>query len=249
MPVQSPDNCYKLTKSIGNTRGNMKTKLFALSAIAILAASAAAPALAYPAGQAPVLGLSAASRIIPGDPITVQVSRVKAGCSVTVFWVGEGISSGAKTVKANGKTGAFSIATPETAGTYTLSTNSISSACAGDADNAGAITKSVIVGRLASIVAKVSSSSAFASKNPTFSASGTIKSGSAAVASQTVTLSLRKGGVEVKSTTATTNGSGVFSKSFTGTTYEAGNYTVVVTLSAGAVYGEATRTTAILKLR
>jgi hypothetical protein len=247
MPVQSPDNCYKLTKSNGFTRGNMKTKLFALSAIAILAASAAAPALAYPAGQAPVLGLSAASRIIPGDPITVQVSRVKAGCSVTVFWVGEGISSGAKTIKANGKTGAFSIATPETAGTYTLSTNSISAACSGG--DATTLTKSVTVGRLASIVAKVSSTSAFASKNPTFSASGTIKSGSVAVASQTVTLSLRKGGVEVKSTTATTNGSGVFSKSFTGTTYEAGNYTVLVTLEAGAVYGQSTRTTAILKLR
>ena len=82
----------------------MKTKLIALSAIALLSASAAVPALGYPAGQAPVLGLSSASRIIPGDNITVQVSRVKAGCSVTVFWVGEGISSGAKTVKANGKT-------------------------------------------------------------------------------------------------------------------------------------------------
>jgi hypothetical protein len=164
---------------------------------------------------------------VPGDSITVQVSRVKAGCSVTVFWVGEGISSGAKTIRANGKTGAFSLATPETAGTYTLSTNSISGACSGG--DATTLTKSVTVGRLASIVAKVSSTSGFASKNPTFSASGTVKSGSVAVASQTVTLS--------------------FSKSFTGTTYEAGNYTVVVTLSAGAVYGEATRTSAILKLR
>ena len=225
----------------------MKTKLVALSAIALLAASSAVPALGYPAGQAPVLGLSSASRIIPGDPITVQVSRVKAGCSVTVFWVGEGISSGAKTIKANGKTGAFSISTPATAGVYTLSTNSISAACSGG--DATTLTKSIRVGRQASIVAKVSSTSGFASKNPTFSASGTIKSGSVAVASQTVTLSLRKDNVEVKSTTATTNGSGVFSKSFTGTTYSAGDYTVVVTLDAGAVYGEATKTSAKLKLR
>ena len=225
----------------------MKTKLFALSAIAVLAASAAAPALAYPAGQAPVLGLSTASRIIPGDTITVQVSRVKAGCSVTVFWDGEGISSGAKTVKANGKTGVITLATPATAGTYTLKTNSISSACSGG--DAVVLSKSLTVGRLASIVAKVSSTSGFASKNPTFSASGTVKSGSVAVANQTVTLSLRKGGVEVKSTTATTNGSGVFSKSFSGTSYENGNYTVVVSLESGAIYGAAERTSAVLKLR
>ncbi|MEY4655482.1 MAG: hypothetical protein ACK5CU_05295 [Rhodoluna sp.] len=225
----------------------MKTKLIALSAIALLSASAAVPALGYPAGQAPVLGLSSASRIIPGDNITVQVSRVKAGCSVTVFWVGEGISSGAKTVKANGKTGAFSLATPGTAGTYTLSTNSISTTCSGG--DAVTLTKSVTVGRLASIVTKVSSTSAFSSKNPTFSASGTVKSGSVAVASQTVTLSLRKDGTEVKSTTATTNGSGQFSKSFTGTTYAAGDYTVVVTLESGAVYASSTKTSAKLKLR
>jgi len=224
----------------------MKKTLLAISAIAVLAVSSAAPALAYPAGQAPVLGLSTASRIIPGDTVSVQVSRVKPGCSVTVRWVDEEISV-TKTVKANGKTGVISIATPSTAGTYTLSTNSISAACSGG--SAVTLTKSLTVGRLASIVAKVSSTSGFASKNPTFSASGTIKSGSVAVANQTVTLSLRKNGVEVKSITATTNGSGVFSKSFTGTSYDAGDYTVKVTLSSGAVYGLSERVTAKLTLR
>jgi len=224
----------------------MKKTLLAISAIAVLGLSSAAPALAYPAGQAPVLGLSTASRIIPGDTVSVQVSRVKPGCSVTVYWDGED-GSVTKTVKANGKTGVISIATPSTAGTYTLSTNQISANCSGG--SAVTLTKSVTVGRLASIVAKVSSTSGFASKNPTFSASGTIKSGSVAVANQTVTLSLRKNGVEVKSTTATTNGSGVFSKSFSGTSYDAGDYTVKVTLSSGAVYGASERITAKLTLR
>ncbi|MFM8926642.1 MAG: hypothetical protein ACKOFA_00345, partial [Rhodoluna sp.] len=213
----------------------------------VLGLSSSLPALGYPAGQAPVLGLSSASRILPGDPVSVQISRVKPGCSVTVRWLGEDVTPITRTINASGKSGSISIATPSTAGTYTLSTNSISAACTGG--SSATLTKSIVVGRLASIVGKVSSTSAFSSKNPTFSVSGTVKSGSVAVGSQSVSITLKRNGSTVKSGTATTNGSGVFTLTLPGNTYSAGDYTAVITIAAGAVYGERQITTAKLTLR
>ncbi len=226
----------------------MKRTLLAVAAIAALAVPTTAPALAYPAGQAPVLAFSTVGRIVPGDNVQVQISRVKKNCSVTIGWSdSDQDNSVTKVIKATGKSGVISIQTPDTAGEYTLSTT-ISQACAGG-DDSVTLTKKVMVGKLASIVAKMSTSSAFVSKNPTLSVSGTIKSGSVAVANKTLTLTLYKGGVYVKDTTVTTSGTGTFTKAFTGTSYTAGNYTVGVTLPSGTIYGETSVTTAILKLR
>jgi len=225
----------------------MKKTLVALSAIAVLGLGANVPALGYPAGQAPVMGLSAASRILPGDPVSVQISRVKPGCSVTLSWVGQELATVTRTIRANGKSGAVSIATPTTAGSYTLSTNLINSTCSGG--SAVTLTKSIVVGRLLSVVGKVNSTSAFASKNPTFSVTGTLKSGSVAVSGQTVSVSLRRNGSEVKTGSATTNGSGNFTVTLSGTSYSAGNYTAVISVAAGSVYGEKSLTTAKLTLR
>ena len=225
----------------------MKKTLVGIAAVTVLGLTSSLPALGYPAGQAPVLGLSSASRILPGDPVAVQISRVKPGCSVTVRWIGEDVTPITRSVRADGKSGSISIATPSTAGTYTLSTNLLSATCTGG--SATTLTRSIVVGRLASIVGKVSSTSAFSSKSPTFSVSGTVKSGSVAVGSQSVSISLRRNGSTIKSGTATTNGSGVFSLTLPGNSYAAGEYTAVISIAAGNVYGERQITTAKLTLR
>ena len=225
----------------------MKKIIFAITAIAALALTSAAPALAYPAGQAPTLGLSSVSRITPGDAISVVVSRVKQSCSVTLFWVEDEVTPVTATVKSTGKTPVMTLATPSTAGTYTLKTSTISAACAGG--SAVSLTKSIVVGKVASIVAKLGTSSGFVSKNPTVSISGTVKSGSVAVGSKTVSVSLMRNGTEVKTVTATTNGSGVFSANFAGTTYTAGTFTAEVSFVANATYGAKSVATAALKLR
>jgi hypothetical protein len=226
----------------------MKKTLVAFSAIAVLALGSAAPAMAYPAGQSPTLSFSSVSRLTPGDTVSLVVSRVKSNCSVSASWSGgQGITAETATVKSNGKTPVITIATPATAGTYTLTTNSISSVCSGG--SAVSLSRAIVVGKVASIVAKVSTTKGFVSATPTVSISGTVRSGSVAVASKTVSVSLRLGGTEVKTVTATTNASGVFSANFSGTTYTAGSYTAVVSFVADATYTAKSVTTAVLKLR
>jgi len=226
----------------------MKKTLVALSAIATLAIGSAAPAMAYPAGQNPTLSLSSVSRLTPGDNVSVVVSRVKRGCEVSLSWAGRGgMEYASATVKATGKTPVMSIPTPTTAGTYTLKTGTISGECSGG--SAVSLAKSISVGKLASIVAKVSTTSGFIAKNPTMSISGTVKSGSVAVANKQVSVSLKLAGDQVKTVTATTNSSGVFSANFAGTSYEAGAYTAVVSLAADSTFSAKSTTTAALKLR
>ena len=108
----------------------MKKTLLAISAVAALAIGSVAPALAYPAGQSPTLSLSSVSRLTPGDNVSVVVARVKSGCSVSVSWAGEdSVSPVSSTVKSSGKTSVMTIATPATAGVYTLTTSTITSNC------------------------------------------------------------------------------------------------------------------------
>lgn len=226
----------------------MKKSLVAISAIAVLAVGSVAPALAYPAGQSPTLSLSSVSRLTPGDNVSVVVARVKRDCSVSVSWSGgHGVDAVSSTVGSRGKTSVMTIATPSTAGTYTLTTSQISSTCSGG--SAVTLARSITVGKVASIVAKLSTTSGYVSKNPTVSVSGTVKSGSLAVASKTVSISLKLGSGEVKTATATTNGSGAFTANFSGTTYTAGSYTAVVSFNADSTYTAKSKTTAVLKLR
>ena len=224
----------------------MKKTILGLSAVAALAIGSVAPALAYPAGQAPTLSLSSVSRLTPGDNVSVVVSRVKRDCSVSVSWTGgQGVDPVSSTVKSSGKTSVMTLATPSTAGVYTLAT-SISSTCSGG--SAVTLSRSITVGKLASIVAKLSTSSGYVSKSPTVTVSGTVKSGSVAVANKVLTITLKRGATEVASTTATTNGSGVFTKAIS-ETFTAGSYTAVISFAANSTFAAKSQTTAILKLR
>ena len=226
----------------------MKKSIIALTAAVALATPASLPAFAYPAGSAPTLGLSTISRLMPGGNVSVVVSRVKKNCSINLSWVGvTGSDTAAGLVRATGKTAVLSISTPDTAGVYTLTTNTISSTCSGGA--AVALTKSITVGKLASVVAKLATSSAYVSKNPTVSVSGTVKSGSVSVANANISVVLKRNGSQVKTLTGTTNGSGSFNLNFSGTSYTAGSFTAEVTMDGNSTYIEKSVTTAALTLR
>lgn len=225
----------------------MKKSLLAISAIFALAIPASAPAFAYPAGSAPTLGLSTSSRLVPGGDVNVVVSRVKKNCSITLSWDGVDGDTATGVVRATGKTAVLSISTPSTAGVYTLTTNEISSTCSGG--SAVTLTKSITVGKLASVVAKLGTTSAYVSKSPTVKVSGTIKSGSVNVNNADITVVLKRNGSTVKTATGSTNSSGAFSVNFSGTSYTAGTYTAVVTLDGNATYIEKSVTTAALTLR
>jgi xanthosine utilization system XapX-like protein len=225
----------------------MKKTLLAISAVAALAIGSVAPALAYPAGQSPTLSLSSVSRLTPGDNVSVVVARVKSGCSVSVSWAGEdSVSPVSSTVKSSGKTPVMTIATPATAGVYTLTTSTITSNCSGN--SAVTLTRSITVGKLASIVAKLSTSSGYVSKDPTITVSGTVKSGSVVVANKVVSITLKRGSTTVASSTATTNGSGVFTSAIK-EPFTAGSYTAVVSFESNDTYAAKSKTTAVLKLR
>jgi hypothetical protein len=225
----------------------MKKSLLAISAIFALAIPASAPAFAYPAGSAPTLGLSTASRLVPGGDVNVVVSRVKKNCSITLSWDGVDGDTATGVVRATGKTAVLSISTPSTAGVYTLTTNTISPTCSGG--DAVTLTKSITVGKLASVVAKLGTTSAYVSKSPTVKVSGTIKSGSVNVNNADITVVLKRNGSTIKTATGSTNSSGAFSVNFSGTSYTAGTYTAVVTLDGNATYIEKSVTTAALTLR
>jgi hypothetical protein len=225
----------------------MKKSLLAISAVAVLSIGAVAPAMAYPAGQSPTLSLSSVSRLTPGANVSVVVARVKSACSISLSWVSGSGATESATVSSRGRTPVMTIATPTTAGTYTLTTNQISSTCSGG--SAVTLSRAITVGKLASVVAKLGTTSGYVSKNPTVKISGTVKSGSVAVASKTVSVSLRLAGEEVKTVTATTNGSGAFTANFSGTSYTAGSYTAVVSFTADSTYAAKSTTTAVLKLR
>jgi hypothetical protein len=225
----------------------MKKSLLSIAAIFALAIPASAPAFAYPAGSAPTLGLSTASRLVPGGDVNVVVSRVKKNCSITLSWDGVDGDTATGVVRATGKTAVLSISTPSTAGVYTLTTNRISPTCSGG--DAVTLTKSITVGKLASVVAKLGTTSAYVSKSPTVNVSGTIKSGSVNVNNADITVVLKRNGSTVKTATGSTNSSGAFSVNFSGTSYTAGTYTAVVTLDGNATYIEKSVTTAALTLR
>jgi uncharacterized repeat protein (TIGR02543 family) len=197
----------------------------------------------------PLMGFTSASTLLPGALVSINISRVNQGCTVSVGWTDSsvGINPVSKVIKADRNTGAFTIATPTTAGTYTLSTSEISAECAGG--SATTLTQTVVVGKSLSITAKVVSSSGYASKSPVFSVTGTVKAGSVLVAGKEVSASLRRNGVEVKTATGTTSSTGVLSVVFTGTTYAAGDFTAVITGVSDSTYLAAQVTTAKLTLR
>ncbi|MFZ4117137.1 MAG: InlB B-repeat-containing protein [Rhodoluna sp.] len=185
---------------------------------------------------APLLSTSRMATVLPGDTLMIRVSRVNVGCTVTVGWLQEntGVSSISKVIKADRTSGVFTIATPSTAGRYTLTTSTIGGECSNGA--AVTLARAFTVGKKSSVVAKLSSSSASVSKNPVVTVSGKVKSGTVAVVGRSMTVSLRRNGVEVVSATVNTDSSGAFVASFSGITYLAGEYTTVVTGVADSTY-------------
>ena len=129
-----------------------------------------------------------------------------------------------------------------------MTTNTISPTCSGG--DAVTLTKSITVGKLASVVAKLGTTSAYVSKSPVVKVSGTIKSGSVTVKNAPITVVLKRNGSTLQIiSTESTNASGAFSVNFSAAPYTAGTYTAVVTLDGNATYIEKSVTTAALTLR
>jgi uncharacterized repeat protein (TIGR02543 family) len=185
---------------------------------------------------APLLSTSRESTMTPGDAIMIKVSRVNEGCTVTVGWLQEntGVSSISKLIRADRTSGVFTIATPSTAGRYTLTTSTIGGECSNGA--AVTLARAFTVGKKLSVVAKLSSSSAFVSKSPVVTVSGKVKSGAVAVVGRSMTVSLRRNGVEVASATVSTDSSGSFVASFSDINYLAGEYSTAITGVADSTY-------------
>jgi uncharacterized repeat protein (TIGR02543 family) len=185
---------------------------------------------------APMLSTSRESTMTPGDAILIKVSRVNEGCTVTVGWLQEntGVSSISKVIKADRTSGVFSIATPSASGRYTLTTSTIGGECSNGA--AVTLARAFTVGKKSSVVAKLSSSSASVSRNPVVTVSGKVKSGTVAVVGRSMTVSLRRNGVEVASATVSTDSSGSFVASFSDINYLAGEYSTAITGVADSTY-------------
>jgi len=184
----------------------------------------------------PMLSTSSVTTVLPGDNLFIRISRVNEGCTVSVGWLQEntGVSSISKLIRADRTSGVFTIATPSTAGRYTLTTSTIGGECSNGA--AVTLARAFTVGKKSSVVAKLSTSSTFVSRNPVVTVAGKVKTGSVAVVGREMTVSLRRNGVEVASATVNTDSSGAFVSSFSGITYLAGEYTTVVTGVADSTY-------------
>jgi hypothetical protein len=225
----------------------MKRTLFTYTAAIAIAIGSITPAYAYPAGQAPTIGVLTADRLAPGSTISVLVSRVKTGCTVSVSWVGGlGISLVSGSADALGKT-SLSIKSPKVAGTYTLSTSAISAECTGGA--AATLTSKISVGKIATAATKIATTNTSLKKKPVVSVSGTIKSGSKAVASKAVSVQLNLAGKKVAVLAGKTDSKGAFIVKFSKVKYKAGSYTALVTTVADASYAAIKVTTSTVKLK
>lgn len=225
----------------------MKKALSILSAVAILTAGAALPALAYPAGQAPTLSLSASGRLTPGQSVTAIVSRVKPGCQVSLSWTNAaGISPVSGTSDAGGNT-SLTITSPAKAGTYVLTTSAISADCTGGA--AATLTSNVAFGQIAVIATKIATTNASIKKKPVISVTGTVKSGATVIKSKAISVQLNLAGKKVAVLAAKTDAKGAFTVKFSKVKYKAGKYTAVVTFAADAIYDAGTVTTKVITLK
>lgn len=225
----------------------MKRTLLTYTAAIAMAIGSIAPAYAYPAGQAPTLGVLTADRLTPGSTINVLVSRVKTGCTVSVSWNGGlGISPVSGSADAMGNT-SLSIKSPKVAGTYSLSTSAISAECTGG--DAATLTSKISVGKVAAATTKIATTNASIKKKPVVSVSGIIKSGSKVVASKAVSVQLNLAGKKLAVLAGKTDSKGAFTVKFTKVKYKAGSYTAVVTTVADASYEAIKVTTSTVKLK
>ena len=216
----------------------------AVGLAAVLAATTAGVANAYPAGTNPSLGLSSYSRLLPGDAVTVSVSRVLKNCNVTVGWVGGNQAS--VVAGKTGRTAPTSVASPSVGGAYTLRA-SFGAGCGSDTGTT--VSKAITVGRLVRHSVAIKTSSSSARRNPTLTLAGKIFWGATAVDGARVTLTLTgAGGTFTR--TATTNESGVYSATVGGTgVIPEGSYTVSAVLAADGTYAGSTVSSRTVTIR
>ena len=227
-------------------REPLKRILVTYTAAIAMAIGSIAPALAYPAGQAPTIRVLTADRLTPGSTITVLVSRVKTGCSVSVSWSGGlGISRVSGSADAMGNT-SLSIKSPKIAGAYSLSVSPISAECSGGA--AATLTSKIAVGKIALATTKIATTNTSIKKKPVVSIAGTIKSGTKVVASKAISVQLNLNGKKVATLTGKTDSKGAFTVKFSKVKYKAGTYTALVTTVADASYEAIKVTTKSVKL-
>ncbi len=225
----------------------MKRILVTYTVSMAMAIGSIAPALAYPAGQAPTIRVVTPDRLTPGSTITVLVARVKTGCTVSLSWNGGlGISAVSGPADAMGNT-SLSIKSPKVAGTYSLSTSAISAECTGG--TASTLTSKIAVGKIAVAATKIATTNTSLKKKPVVSISGTIKSGATVVKSKTISVQLNLNGKKVTSLTGKTDSKGAFIVKFSKVKYKAGTYTAVVTTVADALYEAIKVTTKSVKLK
>ena len=210
-----------------------KKSLLAAGLSAALVPTATGVAQAYPAGTSPSLGLSSYSRMLPGDSLTVSVSRVVKNCRVNIGWDNTDIA-----VQANaGKTGRIApttVGSPSVGGQYVLRA-SFGSNCADDAGSS--VSKTINVGRMVRHSVAIKTTSSSAKRSPTLSFNGKIFWGAVPVADATVNLVLTKPNGSSYRTTATTDANGLYTASLGGSgVIVAGQYTVVATLPADDIY-------------
>ena len=218
--------------------------ILAVGLAAVLAATTAGVANAYPAGTNPSLGLSSYSRLLPGDAVTVSVSRIAKNCNVTVGWVGGNQAS--VVAGKTGRTAPTSVASPSIGGAYTLRA-SFGAGCGSDTGTS--VSKAITVGRLVRHSVAIKTSSSSARRNPTLTLAGKIFWGAQAVDGASVSLTLTgAGGTFTRS--ATTDSTGAYSATVGGVgVIPEGQYTVTARLAADGTYAGSTVSSRTVTIR
>jgi len=224
----------------------IKSSTFIAVGLAVaLTATTAGVANAYPAGTNPSLGLSSYSRLLPGDAVTVSVSRIAKNCNVTVGWVGGNQRS--VVAGKTGRTAPTSVASPSVGGPYTLRA-SFGAGCGSDTGTS--VSKAITVGRLVRHSVAIKTSSSSARRNPTLTLAGKIFWGAQAIESASVTLTLTAPNGDTVTRTATTNASGVYSATVGGTgAIVQGAYTVTARLAADNIFAGSTVSSRTVTIR
>lgn len=223
----------------------LKSRSIALGLSAALVLGSGVAAQAYPAGSEPSLGLSSYSRLVPGNSVTVSVSRVLRGCTVTIGWDG-GNSTSAVAGK-TGRTLPTSVASPTIGGKYKLRAT-LGAGCS--IDTGKSVTKDITVGKLVRHSVQIKTSSSSARRNPTLTLTGKIFWGAVAVNNATVSLTLAAPNGRTFTATATTNDSGVYSGTVGGlNNIVAGAYTVTAVLAPDNIYAGSTVSSRTVTIR
>jgi len=208
------------------------SKTIAIALAGFLTVSSASIAQAYPSGTNPSVGLTSYSRLTPGDSVSVSVSRIYRGCSVSIGW--NGSTQATAVAGKTSRTAPVSVASPTVGGVHTL-TARFGDGCRTDAGKS--ISKTITVGKLVRHSVGIKTTSSSARRNPTLALTGKIFLGAEAQTGLRVNLRLTKPNGDVQNLVATTGANGTYTANFGGVgAVVQGQYTVVATLPADSTY-------------